>query len=73
MVVRVPRPFVRRVVDRVVVLRGRVLRVVRVVVPGLGHFWRRLGTPRLATTPYELGWVSAPGVINDPDWTEVTV
>ncbi|MEL6702781.1 MAG: YcaO-like family protein [Bacteroidota bacterium] len=47
--------------------------VVRVVVPGLGHFWRRLGTPRLATTPYELGWVSAPGVINDPDWTEVTV
>lgn len=47
--------------------------VVRVVVPGLAHFWRRLGTPRLATAPHGLGWVSTPTVIDDPEWTEVTV
>lgn len=36
------------------------LPVARVVVPGLRHFWRRLGSGRLYTVPVELGWLSAP-------------
>jgi bacteriocin biosynthesis cyclodehydratase domain-containing protein len=34
--------------------------VCRVVVPGLRHFWRRLGSGRLYTVPVKLGWLSAP-------------
>ena len=34
--------------------------VCRVVVPGLRHFWRRLGPGRLYTVPVKLGWLSAP-------------
>jgi ribosomal protein S12 methylthiotransferase accessory factor len=36
------------------------LNVVRVVVPGLRHFWRRLGPGRLYDVPVKLGWVAAP-------------
>jgi ribosomal protein S12 methylthiotransferase accessory factor len=34
--------------------------VVRVVVPGLRHFWRRLGPGRLYDVPVELGWLDRP-------------
>lgn len=36
------------------------LPVSRVVVPGLCHFWHRLGTPRLYDVPVRLGWRDAP-------------
>jgi bacteriocin biosynthesis cyclodehydratase domain-containing protein len=36
------------------------LPVVRVVVPGLRHFWERLGPGRLYTVPVTLGWLEAP-------------
>jgi bacteriocin biosynthesis cyclodehydratase domain-containing protein len=32
------------------------LKVVRVIVPGLRHFWPRFGPGRLYTVPVELGW-----------------
>jgi ribosomal protein S12 methylthiotransferase accessory factor len=35
------------------------LSVVRVVVPGLRHFWRRLGPGRLYDVPVKLGWLAA--------------
>ena len=31
--------------------------VVKVIVPGLRHFWRRLGAGRLYTAPVSLGWL----------------
>jgi oxazoline/thiazoline synthase len=31
--------------------------VCRVIVPGLRHFWRRLGPGRLYDTPVKLGWI----------------
>ncbi|MBI4818712.1 MAG: TOMM precursor leader peptide-binding protein [Deltaproteobacteria bacterium] len=34
--------------------------VVKVVIPGLRHFWRRLGPGRLYETPVKLGWLEAP-------------
>lgn len=34
--------------------------VCRVVVPGLRHFWRRLGPGRLYTVPVKLGWQLEP-------------
>jgi thiazole/oxazole-forming peptide maturase SagD family component len=34
--------------------------VVRVVVPGLRHFWRRLAPGRLYDVPVALGWVDGP-------------
>jgi ribosomal protein S12 methylthiotransferase accessory factor len=34
--------------------------VVKVVVPGLRHFWRRLAPGRLYDVPVKLGWLSAP-------------
>jgi bacteriocin biosynthesis cyclodehydratase domain-containing protein len=34
--------------------------VCRVVVPGLRHFWRRLGPGRLYSVPVKLGWLDAP-------------
>jgi ribosomal protein S12 methylthiotransferase accessory factor len=34
--------------------------VVRVVIPGLRHFWRRLGPGRLYQTPVRLGWCAQP-------------
>jgi ribosomal protein S12 methylthiotransferase accessory factor len=36
------------------------LSVVKVVVPGLRHFWARLGPGRLYRVPVELGWVEGP-------------
>lgn len=36
------------------------LAVVKVMVPGLRHFWRRLGPGRLYDVPVELGWTKAP-------------
>jgi len=36
------------------------LPVVRVVVPGLRHFWQRLGPGRLYDVPVALGWLAAP-------------
>ncbi len=36
------------------------LSVVRVVVPGLRHFWPRLGPGRLYDVPVKLGWLGAP-------------
>ena len=34
------------------------LKVAKVMVPGMRHFWRRLGPGRLYDVPVELGWVS---------------
>jgi ribosomal protein S12 methylthiotransferase accessory factor YcaO len=34
--------------------------VVRVLAPGLVHFWRRLGAPRLYDVPVSLGWRATP-------------
>jgi oxazoline/thiazoline synthase len=36
------------------------LSVVKVIVPGLRHFWRRLGPGRLYDLPVRLGWLPAP-------------
>ncbi|BAY91228.1 MULTISPECIES: TOMM precursor leader peptide-binding protein [unclassified Tolypothrix] len=36
------------------------LPVVKVVVPGLRHFWSRFGAGRLYDVPVKLGWLSAP-------------
>lgn len=36
------------------------LHTVKVFVPGLRHFWRRLGPGRLYDVPVKLGWLSAP-------------
>lgn len=36
------------------------LNVVKVVVPGLRHFWRRLGPGRLYDVPVKLGWIKQP-------------
>jgi bacteriocin biosynthesis cyclodehydratase domain-containing protein len=37
------------------------LSVVKVIVPGLRHFWRRLAAGRLYTVPVRLGWQDRPG------------
>ena len=36
------------------------MRVCRVIVPGLRHFWRRLGPGRLYDVPVQLGWLAEP-------------
>lgn len=36
------------------------MNVCRVIVPGLRHFWRRLGPGRLYDVPVKLGWLSEP-------------
>jgi ribosomal protein S12 methylthiotransferase accessory factor len=36
------------------------LKVVKVIVPGMRHFWKRLGSGRLYQVPVELGWLKAP-------------
>ncbi|MEM8807049.1 MAG: TOMM precursor leader peptide-binding protein [Cyanobacteria bacterium P01_G01_bin.38] len=36
------------------------LKVVKVIVPGLRHFWRRLGPGRLYEVPVKLGWLKEP-------------
>ena len=35
------------------------LPVYRVIIPGLRHFWRRLGTGRLYTVPVRQGWLTS--------------
>ena len=34
------------------------LNVMRVIVPGLSHFWPRLGDPRIYQHPVALGWTT---------------
>lgn len=41
------------------------LHVVKVLAPGLRHFWRRLAPGRLYTVPQALGWTDRP--IQEPD------
>lgn len=36
------------------------LNVVKVIVPGLRHFWKRLGEGRLYEVPVKMGWLSEP-------------
>ncbi|MYV99632.1 TOMM precursor leader peptide-binding protein, partial [Streptomyces sp. SID3343] len=36
------------------------LNVAKVMVPGLRHFWRRLGPGRMYDTPVRLGWIAEP-------------
>lgn len=36
------------------------LNVVKVVVPGLRHFWKRLGAGRLYEVPVQMGWIGKP-------------
>ena len=36
------------------------LKVVKVMVPGLRHFWKRLGSGRLYEVPVQLGWLPKP-------------
>jgi oxazoline/thiazoline synthase len=36
------------------------LKVAKVIVPGLRHFWRRIGSGRLYEVPIKLGWLSKP-------------
>jgi ribosomal protein S12 methylthiotransferase accessory factor len=47
------------------------LAVARVVVPGLRHFWRRLGPGRLYDVPVQLGWLTAP--IREEDLNPVSI
>ncbi|MEQ9484225.1 MAG: YcaO-like family protein [Coleofasciculus sp. F4-SAH-05] len=36
------------------------LRVVRVIVPGMRHYWKRLGSGRLYDVPVQMNWLPAP-------------
>jgi ribosomal protein S12 methylthiotransferase accessory factor len=36
------------------------LNVVKVVVPGLRHFWKRLAPGRLYDVPVKMGWLKVP-------------
>lgn len=36
------------------------LKVVKVIIPGMRHFWRRLGSGRLYEVPVQLGWLKEP-------------
>ena len=36
------------------------LKVVKVIVPGLRHWWKRLGSGRLYEVPVQLGWLKEP-------------
>ena len=36
------------------------LKVVRVTVPGMRHYWKRLGPGRLYDVPVQMGWLPAP-------------
>ncbi|MEM9538514.1 MAG: TOMM precursor leader peptide-binding protein [Cyanobacteria bacterium P01_E01_bin.42] len=36
------------------------LKVVKVIVPGMRHFWRRLGAGRLYDVPEQMGWLAQP-------------
>lgn len=45
---------------------------VRVVVPGLVHFWRRLGGTRVRDAPAAMGWQASPSVWEATDALELT-
>ena len=47
------------------------LSVVKVIVPGLRHFWRRLAPGRLYDVPARLGWVARPMAEGDANPTSV--
>lgn len=36
------------------------LSVAKVIVPGLNHYWRRLGGKRITEVPVKMGWLDAP-------------
>lgn len=36
------------------------LNVVKVIIPGLRHFWKRLGSGRLYDVPVQMGWLEQP-------------
>jgi bacteriocin biosynthesis cyclodehydratase domain-containing protein len=36
------------------------LKVVKVIVPGMRHFWKRLGVGRLYDVPVQMGWLNEP-------------
>jgi len=36
------------------------LAVAKVIVPGLNHYWRRLGGTRMAEVPVKMGWLDTP-------------
>jgi oxazoline/thiazoline synthase len=36
------------------------LRVAKVIIPGMRHWWRRLGTGRLYEVPVKMGWLAEP-------------
>jgi ribosomal protein S12 methylthiotransferase accessory factor len=36
------------------------LKVVKVIVPGMRHWWKRLGSGRLYEVPVQLGWLKEP-------------
>jgi ribosomal protein S12 methylthiotransferase accessory factor len=36
------------------------LPVVKVIVPGMRHFWRRLAPGRLYEVPVQMGWIPDP-------------
>ena len=47
------------------------LSVVRVIAPGLRHFWRRLGPGRLYDVPVSLGWIPRPHAEDELNPTSV--
>ncbi len=40
------------------------LKVVKVIVPGMRHFWKRLGEGRLYEVPHKMGWLKEPNMEN---------
>lgn len=40
------------------------LKVVKVIVPGMRHMWKRLGPGRLYQVPVKLGWLKEPLIEN---------
>ncbi|MGW2216949.1 TOMM precursor leader peptide-binding protein [Nonomuraea sp. NPDC001684] len=47
------------------------LSVVRVIAPGMRHFWRRLGPGRLYDVPVSLGWIPEPRAEDELNPTSV--
>lgn len=47
------------------------LNVARVLVPGMRHFWRRLGPGRLYDVPVALGWRTEPALEEELNPTSV--
>ena len=43
------------------------LKVVKVIVPGMRHFWKRLGAGRLYDVPVQMGWLNEPISERDPE------